>query len=1641
MTQTSQDVLSLIARHIGRTVGELDLDRTFVASGADSLALMALARELESGSGVRVPVRELFEGADTPRGLLTLLSVPEAPDGDGTADRTPPAEPAGNTELVGSTGPAGSTEPAEPTKDVCAVIDGQLRLAESMLEKFTELAGEQLRALEDLRRDPPAGPGGDEGLPECPTDRAPRRPQAAPTGSAPPRSVTERPVARPQPRPSPQAAAGRPDFSLYFFGDYTDPDATAGYRHLMDAATFADDHGFHAIWIPERHFHSFGALFPSPAVLAASLAARTSRIRLHAGSVVLPLHNPLRVAEEWSVIDNLSGGRVGLGFASGWHSRDFVLAPENYGRQREILHEHLDTFQELWAGRAVRAASGTGEQVEVRLHPRPVQEAPPLFLAVLSNPESYERAGAAGLGVVTNLMTQSVDDLRDNIARYRRARAAHGFDPAGGRVTVLVHTYLGADAERAVRQAHRPFRDYLRSSLQLLDTMANSLGLDVDLSATPPEDLDFVLDRAYDQYRATRALIGSPASVRPVLDSLVDAGVDEVGCFIDFGVEPGLMLDALPHLDELRRCYTAPEPGPSLPPAAVAPLPEQAACSAPASALQRRMWLLDRIRPGQHTYHEPKALLLEGPLDLDALRVALRRTVDRHPQLRTVFRERSHDGVLEQVVPAPLAVDCPVVDLTGLDDDAALERMRDDEDLLDFDLARGPLLRAKLGRLAEDRHLLYLVAHHIVFDALSTPVFCQDLTAFYRAWPGEPEDLVEPGSGEVPEPEPAAVERSLAFWKRELDGVAPLELPTDRCRQNTAPVVGATLEHVLDPGLSQEVRTFSRAGNCTVFMTLLGAVGAVLGRFAGQDDVVLGTAVNRRPQSAGHAVGMFVETAALRIDLSGDPAFEALVHRVRSRLSTAIEHLEAPFDQVVEAVNPTRAAGGNPLFRAMVEFENETALDFSGTGLAARLLDVPRKQAPFDLSFYFADRSDGIRCAVEYDTGLFDEDTVRRVVEYVVDLLRHAVAAPDRPLSLLPSLTSRDAQDLARWQGRRTEADAACLHELFEEQALARPDALALTGDGEPMSYGTLDAAANRLAHRLAERGLACGDRAAVCVPRGAGLVVAILAVLKCGAAYVPLDRSLPAERRRFMLEDSAAELVIADRAAEEGSEHGLAGSDGTLPCPVQWLDDVEPGLPEAPLGVPVRPDDTAYHLYTSGTSGRPKAVAVPHRGPVNLIRWQTATLGALRTVQWASAGFDVSVQEIFATLASGAALVLLDDETRYDPAAVAEHLRQHEVQRMSVPYTPLKHLARELAHVPSLRQLLVGGERLVITPELRALAEANPQLEIHNHYGPTETSVVVISHRVDPLTETVPPIGRPVDNVMLRVLDDHGRDVPVGVPGELLIGGVQVARGYFGRPALTAERFGAKAAGPAGGPAAGDSPGGRGAEERFYRTGDLVRLRNDGTVEYLGRIDGQVKIRGNRVEPDEAGRVLAGLPGVREAVVLARPDHTGESELAAYVVLDDPAPADEDWSTPLRSRLAATLPHYLIPQSWRRLDRVPYTAHGKLDRAALLALGGGAAGAPVSAGTGAPDAATDTGGAAGPQEVLRKLWAMELGDRVAAGVPVDRSFFDVGGNSLSAVRLLERIRSEFGLRIPVAEFFGSPTLQALTERLRQEAA
>jgi natural product biosynthesis luciferase-like monooxygenase protein/amino acid adenylation domain-containing protein len=1407
------------------------------------------------------------------------------------------------------------------------------------------------------------------------------------------------------------------DFSIYFFGDYPQDKAADEYQNLLDAAEFADRSGFHGIWFPERHFHSFGALFPSPSVLGAALAVRTSRIRLNAGSVVLPLHDPIRVAEEWSMIDNLSRGRVGLCLASGWQANDFVFAPQNYGQHKEILYEHLATLRRLWAGERVPAVSGTGEPVEVATLPRPVQPMPPLFTAVVGNPESYRRAARNDLGVVTNLMSQNLADLGVNIELYRRTRAECGLDPQAGRVVVLVHTYLEASRDRARQAAFGPFCDYLRSSLSLFDGVANSLGLNMDLEHTHPEDVEFLLGRAFARYCEQRALIGNPESCRPVVEALIDAGADEIGCLVDFGLPARDMLAGLAVLDGLRTEFAVtpavaagestssaliPPRSPQLapppvPPPAAAPEPEpEPERGFPLSPAQRRLWILDKMSCGPDSYHEPRAILLEGPLDASALRGALTRVVARHPQLRAVFR--AVDGEPMQFATAAVPVPCAEVKMEGVDPAAAArELVRADRDTV-LDLETGPLLRARLARLGPERHLLFLLVHHIVFDSGSAAVFCRDLAAFYRAWPSEPDDLVPlPALGAVRTPaDSRRMADGLIYWTNELADAPVLSLPADHPRSAAPSRRSGSLVHEFGANLTDAVAALAKEHGCTLFMALLGALGAVLGRLSGQEDVVLGTAMANRPAGTEDLIGMFVDTIVLRLDLCGEPSTATLLRRVRDRCSRAYEHRDVPFDKLVSVLNPERVAGANPLFQAMVEFEDAAEITFAPPRLRAEVLDVPSGRSAFDVSFLMTRHADGLRCTMAYDAGLFEMATIQRMLDYTEACLQRMVQEPAARLSGLTALTRQDQARLASLQGMPVTDRPACMHQLVEEQAERTPDAPALVGDNGTLTYRELNLSASRLASVLRSYGVRQNTIVGVRLPRGSTMIVALLAVLKAGGAYLPLDQTLPEDRLRFCIKDSDAMLLIADR--DFAAEDIDLGS-----VPVHVVDD--PGdSPREPLDDTARVDDMAYCIYTSGSAGPPKAVAVPHLGPVNLVRWQLRQSKPLRTLWWNSIAFDLSVQEIFTTLSSGAPLVLVTDGVRGDMAEVAEVMRRHGVQRVFIPFTPLKYLAEHGGRIPSLREIYVGGEQVVLTPGLRRFLDAHPGARVFNQYGPTEASVIVTSHEASGADGERLPIGRPISNVIARVLDHAGKPVPFGALGELCIGGAPLAIGYLSDPARTAHSF-------------ISDPGDPG--QRLYRTGDLVRWRADGVLEFCCRTDDQLKIRGYRVSPGEVQWAVGQLTGLRDSAVVADRDGRGEPRLVAYVVpVSEPGP---DFVARLREQLRARLPSHLIPERWVRLRALPIGPNGKLLVDRLPEPAGPEAELPGQP----PETPTE--------RRLHDLWCAEL---EVDAVSRDSVFFDCGGNSLTAVRLLSRVRDEFGCQLPLAEFMTEPTIEAMGRML-----
>ncbi len=1053
-------------------------------------------------------------------------------------------------------------------------------------------------------------------------------------------------------------------------------------------------------------------------------------------------------------------------------------------------------------------------------------------------------------------------------------------------------------------------------------------------------------------------------------------------------------------------------------PPPVVRLPRDPLRPLPLSFGQQRLWFIEQLEPDAGRYNVVYPLRLRGRLEAAALRRALGEVARRHEVLRTRFPAAGGEPV--QVVDPPAPVPLPTVDFGGLPErarEAAMVRLADAETLRPFDLARGPLLRVSLLRLAADDHVLLLNLHHTVYDGWSTGVLHRELAALYGAFsrgaesalPGLSVQYADFAAWQREHLSGAALERQLAYWTAALAGAPPtLELPLDRPRRAAPGARGLNRSLVLSGAAAAPLRALARAEGATLFMALLAGWQLLLSRYAGQEDVVVGSPVAGRTRpEIEPLIGFFVNTLAFRADLSGDPSFRELLGRVREATLGGYAHQEVPFERLVEELRVERSLTHTPLFQVMLAVHRHepelTQLD----GLRADVVELGVEPAIFDLLLNVYEREDDLLCVLTYRAELWEEATAARMLDHFRRLLADAASAPDRPCSAVELMGPEERERvLYGWNATAADHPRVGVHRLFEEQARRTPGAAALAAGGESLTYAELDARANRLARYLVRLGVGPDARVGLLLERSAELVVALLGVLKAGGAYVPLDPAYPAERLALMLDDAHMAAVL--------TRTGLADAAGGGAARVVRLDaDRERIACEsaAPPAVEVEPDNLAYVIYTSGSTGRPKGVAMPHGPLAGLVAWQAraGVEGPTATLQFASISFDVSFQEIFTTWAGGGRLVVAPEEARREPAELLDLLASEEIERLFLPYVALQGVAEEAVSrgtaLPRLREVRTAGEQLRVTPAIRAWLGALG-VPLHNDYGPSETHVATSHALRGPAAEwpVLPSIGRPIANARCRVLDGGLRPAPTGVPGELYLGGECLARGYLDRPALTAERF-------LPDPFAAE-PG-----ARAYRTGDRVRWRADGTLEFLGRADQQVKVRGFRVEPGEVEAVLERHPAVREAVVVARGEGAA-GRLVAYVV---PAEGGRLAAEEVRAHAGAALPEYMVPAAVVVLEKLPLTPSGKTDRRALPA----------------PDLAADGGAYVAPrtaaEAALAAVWAETLG---VPRVSVHDGFFALGGHSLLAMRLVSRARAALGVEIPVRAVFEAQTVAELAARL-----
>ncbi|HEX6749442.1 MAG TPA: amino acid adenylation domain-containing protein [Longimicrobium sp.] len=1034
----------------------------------------------------------------------------------------------------------------------------------------------------------------------------------------------------------------------------------------------------------------------------------------------------------------------------------------------------------------------------------------------------------------------------------------------------------------------------------------------------------------------------------------------------------------------------------------------------PLSFAQQRFWFLETLGAAPAAYNVPVVLRLRGELDADALRRALDGVVARHEALRTVF-PTGDGGPVQEILPA-LSIPLPVVDLSSFDEverEARAKAISDDESRAPFDLAAGPLLRARLLRLAGDEHLLLLTLHHVVVDAWSLGVLYRELSALYAGeiegrdagLPPLPVQYADYAVWQRERLDGPALEREMAYWRGALDGAATLALPTDRPHPAVQSFRGATHAFSLPRATWEAATALARRSGATPFMVLLAAFDAVLHRWSGTDDVVVGSPVaGRTPEQTEPLIGVFLNTLALRADLSGDPTFAQMLGRVRETTLDAYAHQEVPFERLVEELKIERSLTRHPLFQVIFSMHAQSSGAPVLPGLQVEAGEGDTGTTKVDLVLAVAEHEGSLHGVFQYASDLWDADSIERMAAHFGILLAAAAGDPEQRISELP-LMPPEEEALVTVAWNRTEADyprGITIPHLFEGAVDATPDAIAVSHADGALTYRALDERANRLAHRLVRLGIGPEARVAVCMERTPELVVALLAVLKAGGGYVPVDPAYPAERIAWMLEDSGAPVLLTHaRLAER-----LPAISGTvIRVDADWaeIESAEPG--DRPR-VAVHPENTAYTIYTSGSTGRPKGVQIEHRSTVTLLHWlkehvsdeeRRAVLGST------SVSFDVSIAEIFGTLCWGGRLILVRNALAVDgiPPGEAPVLA-------SMAPSAAAELLRTGAIPPSVRVLNLGGEALP-NALAQGLLDTGTVERVVNLYGPTEDTTYSTYSVVERDGERV-WIGRPVANTRAWVVDAALRTVPVGVPGELYLSGEGLSRGYHRRPALTAERFVPCPFGPPG--------------SRMYRVGDRVRWRADGNLDYLGRLDHQVKIRGHRVETGEIEAVLAEHPALQEAAVVVRGEGA-DVRLAAFVVsaAGEVAPGAAE----LRAFLKERLPDYMVPAAFTALERLPLSPNGKVDRLSLAEHEPAEAAREERA-----EPATVS------ERAIARVWEEVL---EISGVGMDDNFFEIGGHSLVVGRMIERLRAALGVEVTPVELFLYPTVRSLAAHLASAAA
>ncbi len=1049
--------------------------------------------------------------------------------------------------------------------------------------------------------------------------------------------------------------------------------------------------------------------------------------------------------------------------------------------------------------------------------------------------------------------------------------------------------------------------------------------------------------------------------------------------------------------------------------------------TAPLSSGQEQLWFLAQMMPDTPLYNESLTLSLSAAIDVSALEESLNEFINRYAIWRTTFA--AVDGQPAQVIHPFAYTRLPLIDLRALPlvaREAEALRLATAEAAKPFDLARGPLLRALLVRLEDEKYRLFMTLHHIIFDAVSiNRVFLPELYTLYQAFAqGKPMSLyplplqyADFSAWEREKLRKETFSQQLAYWKQQLAGAPQvLNLPTDRPRPALQSYRGSMQVFALPLDVSEALKALSLQEHVTLYMLLAAAFQVLLQRYTGQDDLLLGTITSSRKASeVQHVVGYFLNTLVLRTDLSGNPTFLELLRRVKNIILSARQHEDIPFDVIVKELQPERSLSYQPLVQVILAYQPQ--LPLLPAGWTVSQTDLQTHISKFDLSLELDDRPEGLTGRFIYNTDLFDASTISRTLGHWQTLLEGISVNPARHLSELPLLTEEEEHLLlVDWNDTASSYPRdRCIHQLFEAQVERTPDAVAITFEDEYLTYRELNCQANQLAHSLRELGVGPEVLVGLYLERSIEMIVALLGILKAGGAYVPLDPTYPSERLAFMLDDSQVSVLVTQQSLLAG----IAEVKAHVICRERDWNSMA-RMSEENLVSEVKGENLVYVIYTSGSTGRPKGVAVEQKQLLNYLHGMLQRLDLPAGSSFATISTlatDLGNTSIFPSLCTGGCLHVISRERATDAHALADYFQSHPIDCLKI--TP-SHLAAlqtlsQTKPIMPLRRLIIGGEASSWewVNKLQALA---PECMIFNHYGPTETTVGVLTYRVekdqeqDEQSYRTTPLGRPIANTQIYLLDQYRCPVPIGVPGEVYIGGASVARGYLNQPELTTERF-------------IPDPFCAKLGARLYKTGDLARYLPDGNIEFLGRIDDQIKLRGFRIELGEIEAVLRQHPAVQEAVVVAREATPGDKRLTAYVI---PQRGQAISGADLQSYLMNHVPNYMVPAAVVLLEAFPFTPNGKIDRRSLPA----------------PPCAQEvqSQGRVGPRTPLEaevaQIWSQVMGINT---VDIHADFFALGGHSLLALQMITHLRASLHIELSLRSFFQAPTVAGLAAYISQQ--